>query len=271
MSYKNALIAEENTKRILAQLQRLTPGDAISHNARIKAYPNGLLRYTLCSKPVFKDPGYELADNYGQPLSDNAAPKSSPKNMDNPSRGDSVKRSKEKVFDIAMMNDFNWFVTWTLSPKKINRYSPDEVSKKVKQFLNDMVKRYDLRYVLIPEHHKDGAIHMHGLMSGNMKLVDSGKHTLSGKTIYNMSQWKYGWSTVIPTYGETDHVARYITKYITKDFSKIFGNYYYAGGNITRTPIIHRADIDYADINTKEYLIDGLNIGYKYLTVPNTD
>ena len=196
----------------------------VCHNTKIKCYPSGLKRVTVCTAPIFREPGWEPEHN---------KPRfAKPQNPDEESRADNVKRAKEKCFDIAMMNKFDYFITWTLSADKIDRYNPDEVSKQLKKFLNNMVCRYDLKYIIIPEHHKDGAIHMHGLISGNIKLKHathkkSGKpmHTTSGKPIYNMPQWKYGWSTAIETYGDTEHVARYITKYITKDFQKIFGNF----------------------------------------------
>lgn len=56
-----------------------------------------------------------------------------------------------------------------------------------------------------------------------------------GRTVYNLSAWdKYGFSTVEEICGNTDMIFGYITKYITKDLSKIFGNFYYAGGNLIR-------------------------------------
>ena len=217
----------------------------VKYNVRIKEYPSGLQRLTICSSPVFKDQNYERTDidhNRFQRLIESLNQTPRHYNPDTDPRNDSIKRSKEKVFDIAMLNQFDYFITWTLNRKKIDRYSPDEVSQKLKRFLQNMVRTYDLCYVLIPEHHKDGAIHMHGLMSGNLKLSPAfHKHshnplfTKSGIRVQNCDQWKYGWSTAIPTYGENEHVARYITKYITKNYRKIFGNFTMREGTSTAT------------------------------------
>jgi len=165
-----------------------------------------------------------------------------------------------------MMNGFDYFVTWTLNKEYIDRYDPAAVSKSLKIFLQNKVARNGMKYVLIGEHHKDGAIHMHGLISGKFKLTDSGKKTETGQPIYNMEDWKLGWSTVIPTYGEHEHVAKYITKYVTKDFQKIFGNYYYAGGDIIRDVPYTLHDMDYFSLEAKEYSVPDENIGFKYLS-----
>lgn len=61
----------------------------------------------------------------------------------------------------------------------------------------------------MPERHKDGACHFHGLLTNcdNLKMVDSGKfskgkhiynHEVKGsKKIYNINSrnWKYGFTT----------------------------------------------------------------------------
>ncbi len=186
--------------------------------------------------------------------------------MENDTRADSIKRAKETVFDIAQLNNFDYFVTWTLDKEKINRYDPKDVSKRLRKFLNNMQNRNELKYLIIPEYHKDGAIHMHGLISGNIKLIDSSKKTKDGKTIYNMPQWKYGFSTAIELTGCKEAVSRYITKYISKDFKKIFGSFYYAGGTgLNRHPPIKLYDTDYFSVNEKEYSIPVVNLGFKYL------
>ena len=130
-----------------------------------------------------------------------------------------------------------------------------------------MSKRKNLKYLVIPEHHKDGAIHMHGLISGDIKLIDSGKTDTSGHTIYNMPDWRYGFSTAIETYGDVENCAKYITKYITKDLKKIFGNYYYAGGKINRKPKIEVFDTNYYTVDATEYSVPIANMAFKYAQI----
>jgi len=236
-------------------------GTTVYHNTKAKIYPNGQQKITVCSKPIFKDECWEPIEF--------VEPTTKPKNLDNEVRSDNVKRAKECVFDIAMCNEFDYFVTWTLDADKINRYDADEVSKKLKDFLSNKVRRNNARYLVIPEHHKDGAIHMHGLLSGDFNMVDSGKTTKDGKTIYNMPQWSLGFSTAIKLDEHKDRVSRYITKYVTKDFRKIFGSFYYSGGHgLVRHPEIRRYDTDYDQFESKEFSPDGVNLWFKYI---NTD
>lgn len=233
----------------------------IYHNSCAKIYSNGMVHVTVSNSLIFREAGFEEVS-----LKDK---ESKPQNPDSDSRDDSVRRAKGKIFDISLENRFSHFITWTLDGNKIDRYDSKVVREKLMIFLNNMAKRYDLKYLIIPEYHKDGAIHMHGLISGNMKYVDSGHETSSGRTIYNMPQWKYGWSTAIEIYNQPEAVCKYITKYVTKDSSKIFGNFYYAGGRgLVRDVKKVVFDSPYNLCNSKEYLVPlaDLNLGFKYLT-----
>jgi len=228
----------------------------VRHNAKLKFYPDGRHQLVVSTKDVFLEEGWERVEDFEKV--------SKPQKKGGEVFQNSVLRASKKVFDIARMNQFDYFITWTLDKEKIDRYDPGEVSKKLKKFLNNKVNRNDLKYLIIPEYHQDGAIHMHGLISGNLSLVESGKQTQSGQTIYNMPQWSYGWSTAIALDNNVGAIARYITKYISKDFRKIFGNFYYAGGKgLEREPPSQLYDINYHEINEKEYTKFGT--GYKYM------
>lgn len=237
----------------------------IYHNVKEKIYPNGMSKIAVCSRPIYREPDYYAVE----PLvnTELESKESKPKNMSNEVRDDNLKRAREKVFDIAYCNDFDYFITWTLDKEKIDRYDPVEVSKKLQTFLKHRVQRNNLKYLVIPEHHKDGAIHMHGLISGNIRLVDSGKTTERGATIYNMPEWSYGYSTVVETDHNTGRIAGYITKYVTKEFRKIFGKFYYAGGpGLVRHAPTVLYDMPYADVNAKEYSVPEAFAAFKYLT-----
>ena len=63
------------------------------------------------------------------------------------------------------------------------------------------------------------------------------------KPVYNIKEYKLGFSTAIPldeqlqkeeTSKNVTRVSHYITKYCTKDLDKIFGSYYIAVGKIER-------------------------------------
>lgn len=198
------------------------------YNQRIKFYPDGHLKIITFNRRVFNP--FELPTelkkrNYNK--------------TDNQTRSDSIKRGIDKIYDIAMCNDFDYFITFTLDSKKVDRYDYNEICKKLKNWLNNGTKRYNLKYLIVPELHKDGAVHFHGLVSGFFDLLDSGKFTASGQPIFNLKNWHYGFTTCIPLYGERSAVARYICKYITKDTKRILGNLYYAGGGVRREPDLY--------------------------------
>lgn len=246
---------------------KYAPEYAICHNARVQHFPLcGLKKVTVCSRTIFKEKGWELADGSDQIPSkqemeeDHAV-------ADERDRSDNERRARQYVLHMAMLNTFSHFITWTLNRKKIDRYDSSEVSKKLKVFLKNAVARYGLKYIILPEFHKDGAIHMHGLISGSMKMEDSHHHLLDGRMIYNMPQWKYGWTTAIETQGDMKQIARYITKYITKSGGRIFGNYYYAGGEgLIRRPEEELFDVDFEETAAeKEYYVSAVNASFKYI------
>lgn len=238
----------------------LKPEVEVKSNAKEKVYPNGFRRVTICSKPVFKN------DEYMELVTSTSGSK--PKDMSNLSRGDSIRRAKQKIYDIAMCNEFDYFITWTLDKEMIDRYDANLVSKKLKKFLNNMVVRKELCYLVVPELHKDGAIHMHGLIAGRLRMVDSGRRLPDGRVIFNMPEWKLGFSTAIELDNQKGRISSYIVKYVQKDFQKIFGNFYYAGGHgLVRSPEVNYFDVDFGAFDLPVYGPDGVPILFKYLDI----
>ena len=145
----------------------------------------------------------------------------------------SIKRTKKKVYDYAKSNEWEWFVTFTFSPDKVNRYDYDECTKYLSKWLNNLRCKYKspaLSYLVVPEQHKDGAYHFHGLFSGmnERQIVWTGKYVIkrvrglrskfvrTKEKIYKIGSYKLGWMTATRV-REMEKVTSYITKYITKD------------------------------------------------------
>lgn len=234
----------------------------IFHNAKVKLYPDGHKTFSVCNKPVYKENGYVFAL---QNFKDSNRPDKY--DTDSESRSDNLTRTKNKIFDIAYMNDFKYFVTGTFRPDdKIDRYNIKSCEKALRKFLDNQVQRKGLIYLIIPEYHKDGAIHFHGLIKGDkIRLCNSGKRLKDGRIIYNWSDWKYGFSTAIQLTDNKLAVCKYITKYIEKDLKKIFGQFYLAGGkNLIRDVPFELFDTDYDKLECDEYCIDEANIRFKY-------
>ena len=91
------------------------------------------------------------------------------KKEQNDPRIDNLKRAYDAVFDIVYQNEWDLFLTLTLRPDdSLDRTDPKEVMKPLRDWLANRVKRHGLRYILIPEEHKNGGIHAHMLCNGGL-------------------------------------------------------------------------------------------------------
>lgn len=213
-------------------------------NARVKKYPNKNV-VQVASKPIFPLlPGEKQHRQYSV---------SAPGHAKNPERAldESRKRARARFYDIALCNGFEYFFTLTISAELLNRYDPAVIYPKVRNFLGNMVKRKGFAYVLVPEYHSlkpgetSAAIHMHGLCHlGSVEIVKAiaknGRqlHDEHGRPIYNIVDWKWGFSTCVPIDTQYERTVNYVSKYITKSESKIFGKWYLASRNVIKLPEI---------------------------------
>ncbi len=139
----------------------------------------------------------------------------------------SMNRTIQKIYEISRANIWEYFLTLTFDRNKLDSSDYNLLCDKVSKWLNNLRSRYapDLKYLIVPELHKDGVhYHFHGLLAniGNITLTDSGIKK-NGHTIYNMANWKYGFSTVSKV-AESNKVSSYITKYITKELCAVSKN-----------------------------------------------
>lgn len=143
----------------------------------------------------------------------------------------SYSRTKQAIYEYSRSCHWEWFVTFTASLEKIDRYDYDLCSKKIRKWLNNQRKLYapNLKYLVVPEQHKDGAWHFHGLFSdvGNMAFIDSGVKK-KGRNIYNLPAWSIGFTEATKV-GDSLRAGHYIAKYVNKslcDFVKGRQRYY---------------------------------------------
>ena len=136
-----------------------------------------------------------------------------------------ISRSKKSVKELALCNDFNYFVTITIK-NDYNRYNIDNAF----YFLSKFCKKYKRKfssfsYIFIAEYHKNGAIHFHGLCSVPLNAID---FDLYPRTIKNQKNNKFYHclsSFIFDEFGRNvfqpitskQKISSYILKYITKD------------------------------------------------------
>lgn len=130
---------------------------------------------------------------------------------------DSTRRAKTIISDIVLCNHFDYFVTLTFAT---HRHDIAYNKKRLTKWLNKQQTRYGkFRYIIVPELHKDGAVHFHALFGGYKgKIVQA---NTKQKQTYNIKSYRLGYSTLkIINQNPTDikKVSNYIKKYITKDF-----------------------------------------------------
>lgn len=232
--------------------------DNLKYNVRHKVYLDGSTKSIAFNRCIFNPSGWNdgFEREYNR-INANGLNQ----------RNDSIKRAKDKVYDIVMLNEFSYFITLTLDERKISRTNKSEILSSLKRWLDNMVRRHGMQYIIVPEYHNDGeSIHFHGLIKGDLKLADSKLCTTKGQTIYNLQNWKYGFSTCIMLDKNYDRVCNYITKYITKDNHMVFGKSYFAGGKglIRECEKIYDY-IPFNEIDKKEYMIPCTSLKCKYL------
>lgn len=150
----------------------------------------------------------------------------------------SYNRTKNKIYQLARSNSWEWFITFTFDRTKIDSSDYTEVTEKLQNFLDHLRQRKapDLIYLIVPELHSDKKhYHFHGLLTncGNMRFSYSGHSDKKGNQIFNMPDWSFGFSTATRV-ADTKRVSHYITKYITKESTVFLKNKkrYYASRNI---------------------------------------
>lgn len=241
------------------------------YNTRYKYYPRSdgtfsLAETMVTSEPIFNPDGLERSSNdcraSGLPTSE----------FEKINRSKS--RAKSKLYDLIMCNEFSHFCTLTLSPDEIDRSDYNIIIKKLNTYLANRVRRNGLYYVGVPELHKKGGFHFHFLVNDVLPLEDSGTclRPAGGRpvkvdtalrqgfdlselrTVYNITDWKLGFTTAIQLIGDRVVIANYIGKYITKG-DKVGGRWYYSGGDLIR-PSFKYDNIDFDTFNDYDYDFD---------------
>lgn len=158
-------------------------------------------------------------------------------------------RARNKIFDYAFCNHWDYFVNLTLNKNKYNRYDLKKYIKDLSQWLRNYSKKHDIKlaYLFIPEQHKDGAWHIHGFIRGipdeditdfvvgvhPQKLIDAGyKNWIP---YFN----KFGFVS-LGKIRNAEACSKYVTKYVTKDMAdnnRELGNHLYYCSQGLKTPL----------------------------------
>ena len=193
---------------------------------------------------------YAFSKKLGRSLTSSSFPLD--ENEINERLSQSISRTKSRVYELAMCNKFRFFCTLTLDEGLRDRFDLKAFSKDFGQFIRnfnrDRSEENKVKYLIIPEKHKNGAWHAHGLLQG---LTDDDLI----KNEYGHLDWvaykkRFGFISLSAI---RDPVAcsSYITKYITKDVAnsnrEAFGHLYFASQELKRRQAV---TFGVADSNT---------------------
>lgn len=226
-------------------------------NSRLKLYRNACGDYEpaellVCTRNIFNPDGVELTARV--PKEFKLVLPEPPDRAANEARA--VRRAKTALFDYIRCNpDLCWFVTLTFDGQLVDRTDYAQIVKLFNTWADNRVRRKGLKYIGVIERHKQSnGLHFHFIMNDVLAKVDSGTVSCKGrkrpirretadrykiphddrKIVYNLPEWKYGFSTMIRITDDDGLVktASYLSKYLTKDFEKIGGRYYYHSNNL---------------------------------------
>lgn len=183
-----------------------------------------------------------------------------PKGSVNEEKLDSnIARARSKVREYGLCNPWKYFPTFTIDPQKFDRYDLQKYHKAMAHWVRDYNRKYgtSIRYLIIPEQHKDGAWHEHGFLMGlpldHLRPFTLGeklpKYILdklqSGQLVYDWPAYreKFGWVIIEPI-RDLQRAVSYITKYITKDLaqsvSELGAHLYYCSQGLARSQEVKR-------------------------------
>ena len=160
---------------------------------------------------------------------------------------------------MILCNPFRFFCTFTFSDSKIDRYDYKACKKAITKFFDNFRTRHASHfiYILVPERHKDGAWHFHGLVAGIPAgefytpefITYRDRRSQELKVIRNTKgymrwrRWPYGHfdCSFIKDYEAS---ATYVSKYITKDLISVMkgAHLYFSSKGLRRPSLVFDED-----------------------------
>lgn len=125
-------------------------------------------------------------------------------------------RAKNKITDLALANDFTYFFTLTFNTS-FDRFNLDLLRNEWKKQLRIIRDLYNinLKYLIVPEQHKNGAWHFHGFMNNEIEKI------------FKINDYGYNYIEELVKLGfhnfqkiqNKERISSYITKYVSKNLA----------------------------------------------------
>lgn len=167
---------------------------------------------------------------------------------------------RRRIKGYAFSNNFRWFVTLTFNPEKVDSFDYGTAKAALLKWCRRMRDKHgQFSYLIIPELHKSGAIHFHGLLGDiPARFVEAvnqktGKLIIRhGRQVYNLAEWEYGFSDC-EEIESPEKAASYITKYVTKDLltdEKMYNKKRYFNSQGLEKPVVAFSMGDNTDLDS---------------------
>ncbi len=165
----------------------------------------------------------------------------------------SVRRTRKKITDYIICNDFDLFCTFTF---KDNRDDVIRCKKRMSTWLTNQKKQYgQFNYLIVAEYHKDKqSIHFHALLGGyhGPLTLARNHHTKQllkrkGKQQYNLGSYRLGLNSAEEITSKLK-AGYYLRKYITKEMILLPGKKRYWSSRGLKLPIV--------EYNPEPYYLD---------------
>lgn len=209
----------------------------------------------------------------------------------------SINRTKTKISDYVLCNNFTHFVTFTFDPSNSkvkneeNRKDLRKMSKLLMTWINsEQINHFRLhghrfKYLIVPERHKNNAWHFHAIFedykndiqdfySSKNKYLTVDEIRSKNKKPKNqrgfLPRYTLGRSEIAPIKDKTK-MSNYIKKYITKDLiNKKYKKRYWCSKNL-KTPEIIENIVESSTTISKEYLLKEYDYHKIYIIPKDSD
>lgn len=202
----------------------------------------------------------------------------------------SISRTRSRVFELTACNEFTVFGTLTLDKNLRDRDDLKAFRKAFAQMVRDLNKCRDepIKYVLIPEQHKNGGWHLHGvfmgLSEGDLRRFELSeklpnklrKQIAEGTDIFDWPNYRkrFGFCT-LTVIRDRLACAKYVTKYVTKDLAKTTlekgAHMYFASQGLKRREVVARYQFGTPPVDEWDFENDFVKIKTLYLNKIQND
>lgn len=192
----------------------LRPDDPGEYNRRTTDYGNGRMEIAVYHCPRSRYTGSGRTPSCREAETSDEAQEERTRRQ--------VYAIRRRIRGYALSNSFRWFVTLTFNPEQVDSSDYDTAKGTLLKWCRRMRDRYgQFGYLMIPELHKSGAVHFHGLLGDvHARFVEAvnpktGEPIIRhGRNVYNLKDWGYGFSDC-EKIESPERASSYITKYVT--------------------------------------------------------